>query len=122
MNVWQLNRLVNAVGLAAVVGVLGLLAFLWVRAYTNAAADPHGYTMIFGAFAAFLLLPPLLLLIGGTLTLRRRQRSGFGFQIGAGIVVGLYSAFIPSMPPKLLGIALGVALVVVGVLGLRGAR
>jgi hypothetical protein len=119
MTLWQWNRLVNAIVLLAVVVLLGLLAFMWVRAYTNAAADPHGYTMIFGAIAAVLLLPPLLLLVGGALQLRRHQRSGFGFQIAAGIIVGIYGAVIPSTPPRLLGLGLGIALVTVGVLGLR---
>jgi hypothetical protein len=119
MTMWQWNRLVNAVVLAVVLVLLGLLAFTWVRAYTDPADDPHGYTLIFGALAGLLLVPPLLLLIGAALLLRRQQRSGLGIQIAAGVVVGLYGVLIPATLPRVAGIGLGVALLAVGVLGLR---
>ncbi|GAB3432102.1 hypothetical protein [Flindersiella endophytica] len=119
MNVWRWNRVVNALVLAVVLVLLVLLVALWVRSYAKPAADPHGYTLIFGALAGLLLLPPLLLLVGGALLLRRGQRSAFGFQVAAGVVVGLYGVVIPDAVARIAGVGLGAALVAVGVLGLR---
>lgn len=119
MTVWQWNRVVNAAGLVVVGLALGLLAVLWVRAYVDDSADPHGYVLIFSVLGAVMLLLPLTLLGGGALLLRRGQRSGLGFQIAAGVIVALYGVLIPAAVPRIAGICVGAALLTVGVLGLR---
>src|SRR5690606_19234173 len=111
-TVWRLNRILNAVGLVVVVALLIGLVVAFVRSAVG--DDPHGYGMIFSVLVAVFLSLPLVLLLVGAQRLRRRLRSGFGSQLAAGVVIGLYGAPIPS-PGRWIGVGLG-ALLVAGAL------
>jgi hypothetical protein len=112
---WQLNRILNAVGLLATVALLIGLVVVFVRSLVG--QDPHGYGGIFSVFLGVVLLLPLTLLSIGGHRLRLRLRSGFGYQMAAGVVVGLYGFPLPS-PARWIGVGLGTLLVAAALAGL----
>jgi hypothetical protein len=112
---WQLNRILNAVGLFAAVALLIGLVVVFVRSVVG--EDPHGYALIFSVILGIVLLLPLVLLSIGAYRLRLRRRSGIGCQLVAGVVVGLYSAPMP-LPGRWIGVGLGTLFVVAALAGL----
>jgi hypothetical protein len=112
---WQLNRILNAVGLLAGVALLIGLVVVFVRSVVG--EDPHGYALIFSVILGVVLSLPLVLLSIGAYRLRLRRRSGFGCQLAAGVVVGLYSAPMPS-PGRWIGVGFGTLLVAAALAGL----
>ena len=112
---WQLNRILNAVGLLATVALLIGLVVVFVRSLVG--EDPHGYARIFSVVLGVVLLLPLTLLSIGANKLRLRLRSGFGYQMAAGVVVGLYSSPMQSLA-RWIGLGLGALFVAAALAGL----
>jgi hypothetical protein len=113
MTVWQFNRVLNALALLATALLMVGIVTGFVNSVVQPSADPHGYVRIFSVFLGVLLVIPLLLLTFAALELRRHRRSGFGFQLAAGVTVGLFGA-----AGGWIGIAVGVLIAMPALAGL----
>jgi hypothetical protein len=120
VNIWQLNRLLNAVVLVVGGLALAVILFAFVSSQIGPNSDPHGWAIAFTVVFGAMIVPPLALSIAAAVALRRRRRTGFVYQLVTGATLGLYGVFGMDTLGGLLGIGLGVAIVAFAISGLRG--
>lgn len=114
-------RVLGGVTLLAIAATAAVLVFLLAGSGGSGNNDPHGYVGIFSVVGLVVLLLPTMFLVTAAGDLRRHKRGGFVLgAAGGGLLLFLGSLL--SQPATFGLAALGLALLVTGILGFVQTR